>query len=287
MRASTITLASLALFCASGCSFKVTEQNFIRPQPDATPATTPLQISGIDGLIESRHQIAAAEGATLNMVSLTQPGAQLTVLYFGPNMFKLSRDGKRVAERLLPLQVNLVLVDHRGSGGSSGTPSLALLEQDALVAHDYVRDTLGVAQTQLVVHGLSLGSFMAAHVALHQPVAGLVLEGSGTTVEDWAHNGVPWYAKPIVRLDIDPAIAGKGTLAAVKHSTAPLLILAGKQDEQAPWKMSQTLYDASATPVGSKELVVIDEAGHMDMLDWEPAMAAYRRLLARLQEQQQ
>ncbi len=283
MRASTSTLAALALIGASGCSFKVTEQNFIRPQPDATPATIPLAINGIDGLIESRYQVSASAGATLNMVSLTQPDAQLTVLYFGPNMFKLSRDGQRVAERLLPLDVNVIMVDHRGSGGSSGTPSLALLEQDALVAHDYVRNTLGVAQSRLLVHGLSLGSFMAAHVAMQRPLAGLVLEGSGTTVEDWAHQGVPWYAKPIVRLDIDPAIAEKGTLAAVKQSQAPLLILSGKRDEQAPWKMSQTLYDAAATPMTSKELVVIDEAGHMDMLDWPPAIAAYRRLIERLQ----
>lgn len=283
MRASTITLASLVLFCASGCSFKVSEQNFIRPQPDATPVNAPLVINGIDGVVESRHAVSAPEGATLNMVSLTQPDATLTVLYFGPNMFKLSRDGARLAQRLLPLGVNLVMVDHRGSGGSSGTPSLALLEQDALVAYDYVRGTLGVAQSRLLVHGLSLGSFMAAQVGLQRPVAALVLEGSGTTVEDWAHKGVPWYAKPIVRLDIDPAIADKGALAAVKHSTAPLLILAGKRDDQAPWKMSQTLYDAAATPVQSRELVVIDEAGHMDMLDWEPAIAAYRRLLARLQ----
>ena len=97
------------------------------------------------------------------MVSLTQPAAQLTVLYFGPNMFKLSRDGARVAQRLLPLGINLVMVDHRGSGGSSGTPSLSLLEQDALIAHDYVRDTLGVAQSRL---GAWLG-WLGNHVVGH------------------------------------------------------------------------------------------------------------------------
>lgn len=286
MRLHFASLAVLTLLCAGACSFKVSEQNFIRPQPDATPANAPLLIRGIQGVVESRQLVAAAEGAALNMVSLTQADAAITVLYFGPNMFKISRDGARLAERLLPLGVNLIMVDHRGSGGSTGSPSLALLEQDALVAYDHVRETLGVSQSRLLVHGLSLGSFMAAHVAQQRPVAALVLEGSGTTVEDWAHGGVPWYAKPIVRLEIDPAIADKGTLGAVKQSQAPLLILAGKRDEQAPWKMSQTLYDSAATPVDSKELVVIDEAGHMDMLDWAPAIAAYRRLLLRLQAPQ-
>ena len=38
---------------------------------------------------------------------------------------QLGRDGQRVAERMLPLRVYLVMVDHRGSGGSSGSPSRA------------------------------------------------------------------------------------------------------------------------------------------------------------------
>lgn len=282
MRTYTAALASL-LLVAGGCSFKVTEQNFIRPQPDPAASAALPAITDFDGVIETRHTVAAAEGGRLNMVSLTQPDAEVTVLYFGPNMFRLSRDGATTARRLLPLGVNLVMVDHRGSGASSGTPSLPLLEQDALVAYDYVRDSLKVSQSRLLVHGLSLGSFMAAHVALQRPVAGLVLEGTGTTVEDWARMSVPWYAKPIVRLDIDPAIADKGTLAAVRQSQAPLLILAGKRDEEAPWKMARTLFAAAATPAESRELVVIEQARHMDMLDWPAAIEGYRRLLAKLQ----
>lgn len=281
MRIQWAALVGL-LLVAGGCSFKVTEQNFIRPQPDSAASAAPSTITDLDGVIETRHTVAAADGGMLNMVSLMQASAEDTVLYFGPNMFRLSRDGSTIARRLLPLGVNLVLVDHRGSGASSGTPSLQLLEQDALVAYDYVRETLGVAQSRLVVHGLSLGSFMAGHVALQRPVAGLVLEGTGTTVEDWARMSVPWYARPIVRLDIDPSIAGKGTLAAVKHHRAPLLILTGKRDEEAPWKMAQKLFEAAATPADAKELVVLEQAGHMDMLDWQPATEAYRRFLARV-----
>jgi len=278
MRSITI-LASLVLLGVSGCSFKVTEQNFIRPQPDAVPVDTPLVLSGMD-VAEQRESIDAPEGAVLKMVSLTRPGNSITVLYFGPNMFKISRDGARVGQRLLPLGVNLVMVDHRGSGGSTGTPTLALLEQDALAVFDHLSGK--VPPSTILVHGLSLGSFMAAHVAHHRAVAGLVLEGSGTTVEDWAQRSVPWYARPIVRLDIDPAIADKGTLAAVRHQRAPLLILAGKRDREAPWPMSTALFENSATPAESRELVVVEPAGHMDILDWPAAIAGYQRILARL-----
>ncbi|MCU0754896.1 MAG: lysophospholipase [Xanthomonadales bacterium] len=273
-----IVIAILALGI-SGCSFKVSEQNFIRPQPDAISVDTPLVVGDME-VAERRESIDAAEGAALHMVSLTRPGNSITVLYFGPNMFKISRDGARVAQRLLPLGVNLVMVDHRGSGGSSGTPTLALLEQDALAVFDHLRGQ--VPPSTILVHGLSLGSFMAAHVAHHRAVAGLVLEGSGTTVEDWARRSVPWYARPIVRLDIDPAIADKGTLAAIREQRAPLLILAGKRDREAPWQMSTTLFENSATPAESRALVVVEQAGHMDMLDWPAAIAGYRRILAQL-----
>jgi len=277
-----IAILTGLLLVTSGCSFKVSEDNFIRPQPDTAAAVAPLGVTGIEGLIERQFKIAASGDAALNVISLTQPAAVNTVLYFGPNMFKLSSDGARIAQRLMPLGVNLVMVDHRGSGGSSGTPSIELLEQDALLVYDYLRDTLGLPQSRLLVHGLSLGSFMAAHVAEQRQVAGLVLEGSGTTVEDWARMSVPWYAKPIVRVDVDPAIADKGTLGAVATSRAPLLVLAGKRDEQAPWKMSKLLFEASATPAEAKQLIVIDQAGHMDMLDWPEAVSGYRRLLAQL-----
>ena len=103
------------------------------------------------------------------MVSLTQRDASVTVLYFGPNMFKISRDGAQVGQRLLPLGVNLVMVDHRGSGGSSGKPTLTLLEHDALAVFDHLSATLKPRQSKILVHGLSLGSFMAAHVASQRP----------------------------------------------------------------------------------------------------------------------
>jgi hypothetical protein len=47
--------------------------------------------------------------------------------------------------------------------------------------------------------------------------------------------------------------------------------------------MSPTLLQVAATPAGSKEPMVIDQAGHMDVLDWEPAIDACRQLLARLE----
>ena len=128
-------------------------------------------------------------------------------------------------------------------------------------------EQLDLRPEQLVLHGFSLGSVMAGHVAAHRQVAGLVLEGSGSTVTEWVSRGVPWYGKPFVRVKIEPGLENRGNLQNVQVSRAPLLLLAGKKDRQAPWKMSRTLFKASVTPESSKRLVVVPEAGHGNALD--------------------
>lgn len=280
MTARSTCLLCVALFTVivlGGCRWEVTESIMIRPTPDAADATATLNVpAGID---QRRLAIAASEGAKLNAVWLTQPNAAPTVLYFPGNLYRISVRGATTASRLLPLGVDLLIVDHRGSGASSGSPNLPRLENDALTVYDYAVNSLNIPANQLVVHGHSLGSFMAGHVAAHRPVAGLVLEGSATTTEEWVRLSVPWYGKPFVRVTIAEGLRGKGNRSVVENSRTPLLVLSGKRDPEAPWKLSRRLFEAAATPARDKHLVVVKKAGHMDVLDWPEAIDAYRAFL--------
>lgn len=269
------------LLLTTACTFQVTERTFIRPSPDVAGTDSTIALPEIAGLTQQPFELAV-DDAVLRGVVIRQPGAQRWVLYFGGNLFRISKGGAIVAGELLPFGVNLVMVDHRGSGRSSGEPNVARLESDALRVHDAVRAQFGLAPEQLVVHGFSLGSLMAGHVAAHRPLVGLVLEGSGSTVTEWVRRGIPWYGKPFVRTEIEPGLAEKGNLGNVQRSRAPLLLLVGRKDKQAPWKMSRTLFEASATPASSKRLVVIAKAQHGDVLNFAEARSAYAEWLAAL-----
>lgn len=68
--------------------------------------------------------------------------------------------------------IDLVLAEYRGYGGSTGTPMLETMLDDALA----IADASGVRPEDLVVYGRSVGSLYALHVAASRPVKALVLE---------------------------------------------------------------------------------------------------------------
>ncbi|MEV4539216.1 alpha/beta hydrolase [Asanoa sp. NPDC049518] len=81
-------------------------------------------------------------------------------------------------ERVGPLPFRVVLVDHRGTGGSARTLrpyTLATLADDAAAV---VRDSVG--DVPAIVVGESMGGMVAQHLALRHPgrVGGLVLSAS-------------------------------------------------------------------------------------------------------------
>jgi pimeloyl-ACP methyl ester carboxylesterase len=170
-----------------------------------------------------------------------------------------------------------MIVDHRGYGLSEGRPSAATFESDAVVAFDYLA---GQGDRNIVVHGQSLGSFAAGHVAANRPAAGVVLESSVTTTEDWAKVLMPSLARPFVRVEIAESLRGRGNLANVRLIEEPLLLLVGAKDETTPPHLSRSLYEASPLPPQRKRLAVIARAGHDNVLEQAEAAAAYREFLA-------
>jgi fermentation-respiration switch protein FrsA (DUF1100 family) len=156
------------------------------------------------------------------------------------------------------------------------------MEGDSLAAFDHARKLVG-PDGRLVVHGHSLGSFFAGHVAANRAAAGVVLESSATTTEDWVEAGIPGAARLFIRkVEIDPNLRGRGNLGVVPRIDEPLLLLVGAKDGTTPPSLSQGLYAASPLPEGEKTLRVVAGAGHTDVMTKAGAIAAYRAFLAKL-----
>ncbi len=253
------TLALLA-----GCkTITVEERHLIHP--DARSGKAPQRQLALREVEE--WSLARPDGAVLKGVLLNKPGARLTVLYFGGNMFHLDDGGDRVAAALAPCDVNLAMLDYRGYGRSSGSPTVANMADDALAAYDYLEQRFPGA---VAVHGMSLGSFVAAQVARQRNVAALVLEGTTTNARDMVNAGVPWYAWPFIRVELAPSLAGIDNTDAASHVRAPALVLAGGADKTTPPALALKVFDALAAP--RKQFVLAPGAGHNDILS-HPAAA--------------
>jgi fermentation-respiration switch protein FrsA (DUF1100 family) len=224
--------------------------------------------------------IPAADGVKLHAIHLQKPGARTTILYFGGNGYTIGRFGALSAGVFSPLNVNLMIVDHRGYGSSEGTPTAANVQADGLAAFDYLARLPGVEAARIVVHGQSLGSFIAGHVAASRDTAAVVLESSITTAEEWVRARA---GNAPVKVRLADTLKGQGNLRNMTALAEPLLLLVGSLDKVTPPILSERLYKASSLPEGRKSLVVVEGASHNDVLLKPSAIKAYEEFLSRLQ----
>ncbi|MET0856798.1 MAG: alpha/beta fold hydrolase [Telluria sp.] len=271
MRFFAIILAALML---SGCTtMEIGESSFIRP--DRKGLTAPDPRLDVQALLPaarvSEETIATPDGATLRGVIVHRPGASATVLYFGGNAFHLDRHGAGLLPLLASCGADVAVFDYRGYGRSSGAPSVATMAADAVRAFDHVSAR---HPGRVIVHGQSLGSFMAAHVVQQRPQAhGLVLEATSTTVQDWAEANVPWYARPFLRVEVAESLRGVDNVAAVRGYRGASLVLAGERDRTTPAPLAHKVY--AALPDGAKQWLVAPGAGHNDIFGRKDVMPVY------------
>lgn len=272
--AAFLLLSSLAL---AGCAVHVAENNIVVPRRgEALQAATVAD----GGWTIEPLSVSAPDGAMLRGARFHKPGARATVLYFGGNGFVLSRHYGHVLRIYRDLPVDVVAFDHRGYGASGGEASLEALMADATVLHRHAAALPGRAPGPLLVHGHSLGSFIAGGLAAQVSLDGLVLESSATSAEDWVQGFVdhsPWVRKGTVATSLQ----GKGNLPVMAGLDEPLLLVVGAGDTTTRPEMSRVLFEHAALPEERKELLVVDGAGHMDATLDPGYASAFRRLAER------
>jgi fermentation-respiration switch protein FrsA (DUF1100 family) len=147
----------------------------------------------------------------------------------------------------------ILVLDYRGYGRSEGRPTEAGLYEDALAGYRYLAG-LGFPPARIFVHGESLGTVPAAHVASQAPVGGLILEAPFPSARAVAQTVLPLIGPLLVwGLDVNSRLA---------RVRAPLLVIHGDQDEVIPYRLGRRVFDAAREP---KEFWTIPGAGHNDI----------------------
>ncbi|HEX8611019.1 MAG TPA: alpha/beta fold hydrolase [Telluria sp.] len=177
-------LVLLLAFGLSGCgTMHIQEKSFIRPDAKDRPPVARVDAAALlPAYTVTEETIVTPDGATLRGLYLARPGAATTLLYYGGNAFHLDPHARQVLPLLAACGGNVAMFDYRGYGRSSGVPTVATMAADALRMFDHVDAR---HPGKVVVHGQSLGSFMAAWVASQRPAArGMVLEATATDVPE-------------------------------------------------------------------------------------------------------
>jgi uncharacterized protein len=268
--------AYLLCWLVSACAtIQIDEAHVIHP--DSVSGAAPrrrLTEAALQTALPDAHmdelEVAGPAGAPLRGVLIRRPQARTTVLYFGGNGFHLDDGAMFVATALAPCPVNLLVFDYPGYGRSPGSPTVATMQQDALTLFDYAAAQFPGG---LFVHGHSLGSFVASHVAQQRPVRGLVLEAPATRALDWAQAKVPWYATPFVNLQVSDSLQDVDNTRALARFEKPTLVLAASGDAVIPHPLARKVYDA--IPGTRKQFLLVSGADHNNILQHPEAAAAY------------
>ena len=169
-----------------------------------------------------------SEGETLQVLTQTSTSADAIIL-FGGNADDVSNYHSSFANAFP--EKNVFLVNYRGYGGSTGTPSEAALFADALAVYDHVRDRF----QNITVIGRSLGTGVAVYLASVRNVDRLILITPYDSIENVAQSHFPIFPIGILLKDkFDSA-------SRVKSVSARTLVLIAEHDKTIPRRNTDAL----------------------------------------------
>jgi hypothetical protein len=170
---------------------------------------------------------------------------------------ELIDDSRDFADVWHELGVSVLLAEYRGYGRSEGAPGVTACEADAQEWFDRVAATPGVRPELVLAHGFSLGGVFAAELAGTRPVAGLVLEGTVSSLREAARDRRIWLLLTTERFDAE-------TVLRALDPTVPVLLTHGRRDDVVPFRHLARL--AAARPGA---VVVADDYNHYPLTTQE------------------
>ncbi|WP_022667117.1 alpha/beta hydrolase [Desulfospira joergensenii] len=210
--------------------------------------------------------IPVAQGVILHGWFINKDLEHLPVIfYFGGNAEEVSLN---LEEYSANLNANVILVNYRGYGKSTGRPKEKDLKADALAVYDAMARQFPLTPSAVIAWGRSLGSSMACFLALERNLGGLILTCPFDSIENVAASYYPAWLVRLVLRDRHRTTDYSG-----KIQSNTLVLVAGR-DEVIPAKNTLALFDSLGC---EKERVVMEKAGHNTISDFKEYFESVNR----------
>lgn len=150
--------------------------------------------------------------------------------------------------------------DYRGYGQSEGQPSEGGTYLDGEAAWRYLTQDRHIPPERIVLYGESLGGGIATYLAVHFPVAGVILGSTFTSIPDVARELFPFLPVDLL------AQFQYNNLERIRQIRVPVLVIHSPQDEVIPFAHGQRLYAAANEPKDFLEIQGSHNEGFLDSL---------------------
>ena len=212
-----------------------------------------------DGDWEAAHlphedvHFTSADGTRLHGWFVEHPQPRAVVLYCHGNGEHIAYNDQFLKMLRDKLRVSVFAFDYRGYGRSEGQPFETGILADAEAAQAWVATRTGLAPTDIVLMGRSIGGGVAVHLASKNGARGLILESTFSSLPDVAARQFPWLP---VRWLMKNRYDSRRKIADYR---GPLLQSHGDCDELVPMQLGKELFAAAAGP---KEFYCVGGGDH-------------------------
>jgi fermentation-respiration switch protein FrsA (DUF1100 family) len=250
VRALAILLSGLALiYVALGALLYLVQGSmvFLANLPGRALDAEPADV----GLAYEDVQIDTDDGERLHGWFVPAAEARGALLFFHGNAGNISHrlESIMIFNRL---GLDVLIIDYRGYGQSTGKPSEQGTYRDAEAAWHHLVRARGLEPDRILIFGRSLGgavgAWLAAQLADDEQPAAVIIESSFTSGADMARRLYPVYpAQLLTRLKYPVSDY-------VRRIGCPVLVVHSRDDEIIPFTMGQALYEAAHEPKAFIEL---------------------------------
>ena len=172
-----------------------------------------------------------------------------------------------VTEDFTGLQYDVLMIDFRGYGKSSGKISERGLLHDALVIYDSL--TKDYAEEKIIIYGRSLGTGMASYVASRNNPGKLILESPYYNLPYAARSYFPWFPSFLIRYRFRSDLY-------LKNTNCPVFVFHGDRDEVINVKNSHKLKECLKP---GDRVFIIPGGHHNDLAQFDEYHEKLNRIL--------
>lgn len=202
--------------------------------------------------------LTAEDGAQLNALHFKTPNPRGVILYFHGNAGDLSRWG-HISKRFLDFGYEVIVMDYRGYGKSTGKKSEVNLYKDAQKFYDYTAQLF--SNDEIIIYGRSLGSSIATYIASKNPSRKLILETPFFSLTDVAQERFPFLPmKSILRYKLP-------SNEYINNVKAPIRIFHGTADKVVDYESGKRLFETITQ--SDKKMYTIENGHHNDLNQFE------------------
>lgn len=208
------------------------------------------------------------DGARLNALHFKNENPKGVILYFHGNAGDLSRWGN-ITSFFVDKNYDVILMDYRTYGKSTGKLSEEALYADAQLFYDYAKQLYD--ENMIVIYGRSLGTGIAACIASKNNPDKLVLETPYYSLMDVAKSRFPF-------LPIETLMKYKiPSNEFIKKVNCPITIFHGTDDAVVPYDSGKRLFDCIEH--SKKQFITIDRGGHNNLIEFRIYLESINNIL--------